>query len=388
MKHIIALQLLFFYGFSFAQNFQINKTIVDKNTKVPLENVIVFNENDYSTTNAEGKFAFVSQKNEINLSLLGYESIKTTFDKLNNEKDTIFMEIKATQLEEVVVSNAGPYMKKVYDKFDENILQNYTVDFFLRNVFKKDNINILLQDIYAREYKNKDQKKNLAIEILNMRKTSLFEKQDNINFKFPDFDAVFGGIRPLIDKCTFTEVPFNDSDFKKVLFEANEKNIVGQILKGYFIINRKDYAIVESAFSVIDDPEKIPYKNLPHSRGKFRTIKLNKLLQFKKDAASNKYYLSNTKFDTQMEIFINEISDNPFYYDFNTVLFTTNNPTNEKINSNFATDKDIFKAKFPYSKDFWNNQNQLPLTNELEMFLKSVNENKDKTKVYEVIGNF
>jgi len=66
----------------------------------------------------------------------------------------------------------------------------------------------------------------------------------------------------------------------------------------------------------------------------------------------------------------------------------TNSQTKEKVNSNFATDKDIFKAKFPYSKDFWNDQNQLPLTNELEVFLKSVFEKKDKTEEFEVIGNF
>nr|WP_315203947.1 hypothetical protein [uncultured Flavobacterium sp.] len=85
MKHIIALQLFFLCTFSNAQNFQINKIVVDKNTKSPLENVIVFNKSDYSTTNSEGKFVFVSQKNEINLNLLGYDAIKTTFDKRKNK---------------------------------------------------------------------------------------------------------------------------------------------------------------------------------------------------------------------------------------------------------------------------------------------------------------
>ncbi|MNG18882.1 hypothetical protein D3C84_1029860 [compost metagenome] len=68
--------------------------------------------------------------------------------------------------------------------------------------------------------------------------------------------------------------------------------------------------------------------------------------------------------------------------------FATNDPTNEIINSNFPVDKDIFKVKFPFSEKFWNNQNQLPLTNELEDFLKKVSENRDKKKEYEIIGNF
>ena len=386
MKNIIALQLFFLCAFSYAQNFQISKIVVDKNNKIPLENVTVFNESDNSITNAEGKFVFVSQKNEINLSLFGYNTIKTTFDKLKNDKDTIFMEMKATQLQEVIVSNADSYMKKVYEKFNDNLLQNYTIDFFLRNVFKKDKSNILLQDIYARENQDKTRKKNLSVEILNMRKTSLFDKKDNISFGFPNFDDLFSNVLPQIDKCSFTEIPFNDSEFKKILFESNEKDKSGQIQRGYFIINRKDYAIVEYNLSTIDDPENVPYKNL--FRGKYRTIKLNTFVQYTKDTKSNKYYQSNLKLDNQVEIIVYKISENPFYFDFTMDFFVTNTPSNEKINSNFSTNKDVFKAKFPYSKDFWDNQNQLPLTKELEMFLKSVFEKKDKTKEYEIISNF
>lgn len=388
MKHLTVLPFIFLCAFSYAQNFQINKIVVDKDTKAPLENVIVFNENDYSTTNAEGKFVFVSQTNEINLNLLGYDRIKTTFDKLKNDKDTIFMEIKAFQLQEVVVSNAEDYMKKVYDKFNDNALQNYTIDFFLRNVFKKDQANILLQDIYARKNQGKNPKNKIAVEILNMRKTSLFEKQDKISFEFPNFDALFNILVPEIEKCNFTGTPFNDGDFKKILFESNEKDQWGQIWKGYFIVDRNDYAIVEYTLSLIDDPEKIPYKKLPSSKGKFRTTKLEKFTQFAKDAKSNKYYLSNIKIDNQVEIVAHNNSDKPFYYDFTMDFFVTNSPTNKKVISNFSIDKDIFRARFPYSKDFWNNQNQLPLTKELELFLKSVMEKKDKTEDFQVIGNF
>lgn len=388
MKHLIALQFIFCCAFSYGQSFKINKVVVDKDTNATLENVAVYNETDYSATNKEGKFVFVSQTNEINLKLLGYNAIKTTFDKLNNDKDTIFMEIKAFQLQEVVVSNADSYMKKVYDKFNDNALQNYTIAFFLRNVFKKAQVNILLQDIYARKNQGKNPKNKIAIEILNMRKTSLFEKQDKISFKFPDFNGLFNILVPQIDRCNFTEIPFNDGDFKKILFETNEKDQSGQIWKGYFIINRKDLAIVEYTLSLIDDPEKVPYKKLPFSRGEYRTTKWQKFAQFTKDAKSNKYYLSNIKLDNQVEIVVYNNSEKPFYYDFTMDFFVTNSPTNEKVISNFATDKDVFRARFPYSEDFWSNQNQLPLTKELELFLKSVIEKKNMTKEFQVIGNF
>src|SRR6478609_11095750 len=100
MKHILTLQLFLICGFSFSQNFQISKVVADKISKIPLENVTVSNQSDISTTNSEGKFAFVSHKNEINLNLLGYYPIITSFDKLKSGKDTIFMETKAMQLQE------------------------------------------------------------------------------------------------------------------------------------------------------------------------------------------------------------------------------------------------------------------------------------------------
>jgi hypothetical protein len=386
MKHLITLQFFFLCLFSYAQNFQINKIVADKDTKSPLENVTIFNESDISATNAEGKFAFISQKNEINLNLLGYNTIKTTFDNLKNSKDTIFMEMKATQLQEVVVSSIDPFMKKVFEKAKDNFLQNYTANFFLRNILKKDKTNIVLQDIYARTNKNTDPKKTRNIEILNMRKISLIDKKDHAKFKFPDFNKFYDMPILHFGNCIFTEIPFNDSNFKKILFETNTKNAWGQTWKGYFIINRDDYAIIEYSITQIDNPDIIPY-NKPSSPH-YRTIKSDKFIKFTKDAASHKYYASISRLEAQVELVRDEKTEKKICYDLDINYFVTNSPTNEKINSNFAADKDIFKAKFPYSKEFWSSQNQLPLTNELQLFLKSVDEKKEKTKEFEVIGNF
>ena len=44
--------------------------IADKTTKLPLENVSIYNDKDNSTTNQEGLFVFVSGQNEINFNLL------------------------------------------------------------------------------------------------------------------------------------------------------------------------------------------------------------------------------------------------------------------------------------------------------------------------------
>lgn len=380
MKYILYLYLFLACSFLNAQNFQINKIVVDSNTRTPLENVLVFNEKDDSTTNTDGKFIFISQKNEINLNLLGYDSLKTTFDELKSANDTIFMQIKATQLQEVVVTNITSYMQKVYSKIKDNVLLNYTIDFFLRNTLKKENENIVLQDIYGKKNQNIANTKMTSIEVLNMRKIKLSDKKTNINFKFPDFNEFFSMIVPDVSKCEFIKIPVNDNDFQKIIFETKEKDKVGQIWKGYFIIHKNDYAIVEINIMSNNNLNEVPYKKGSISSVQYRTVRWDKTIQFTKDKSSNKYYPNNLKMESRIEV----VADKKvFFYDNKIDYFVTNNPTTESVNSNFSTDKDIFKAKFPYSKDFWKNQNQLPLTNELELFLKSVAEKKDKTKEYE-----
>jgi hypothetical protein len=370
-----------------SQNFKVSKMIADKTTKLPLENVSIYNDKDNSTTNQEGLFVYISDQKEINFTLLGYNSLKTTFEQIE-QQDTIFMEAKAFELKEVVVVNLEPFIKKVYDKMADNYISNYTSNFFLRNVLKKDNSIVVLQDIHGKRGKNANPKNSNEIEVLNMRKTSFFEKKNQIDFKFPDLNEFFGGLWPALGKNIFTEENYNESDLRKILFEAKEKNVEGQISKGYFVINRNDYAILEFFIAMRDNPEAVPYKKFTFSSVQYRTTKYERLLKFSKNSSFNKYYLQMSKLIANVEVIPATKTENAFNFNLNMDYFTTNRITTEKVEPNFATDKDVFKAKFPYSAEFWNNQNQLPLTNELKDFLKRVSENKDKKKEFEIIGNF
>lgn len=387
-NNYIALFCVFFISMiGNSQNFKISKTIVDKTTKLALENVSIYNEKDYSTTNQEGLFVFISDKNEINFNLLGYNAIQTTFDAIEKQ-DTIFMQAKTFELKEIVVSNLEPFMKKVYSKMGENYISNYTANFFLRNVLKRDNSIVVLQDINAKRGKNDNLKNSNEVEVLNMRKTSFFEKKTQIDFKFPDLDEFFRSMFPPLEKYIFTEENYNDVDFKKILFEAKKKNVEGQISSGYFIINRNDYAIVELYITLRDNPDNVPFKKFLLSGVQYRTIKYERFMRFSKSAAVNKYYLNLSKLVASVEVMPSAKGESAFYFDLDMDYFTTNGITTEKVKSNFDTDKDVFKAKFPYSAEFWNTQNQLPLTSELKGFLKRVSENKDKKKEFEIIGNF
>jgi hypothetical protein len=379
--------ILFFSSFGYAQNYKVTKTVVDKRSKLPLEYVTIFNSVDNSTTNQEGLFVFVSNKNELNFSLLGYNTIQTNFESIE-KKDTIFMESKAFELNEVVVANLEPFIKKVYDKMADNYASNYTSNFFLRNVLKKDESIVVLQDIHAKRRRDAGAKNANMIQVLNMRKTSFFEKKNQIDFKFPDLNEFYNIFYPALDKNVFTEEGYIDNDYRKIVFEAKEKNSRGQQPKGYFVVNRNDYAIVEFFITMCDDPQAVPYTKFTLSSTHYRTTKYERLMRFRKDSSLNKYYLQLSKLNALVEVVPSKTEDSTFDFHLTMDYFTTNAINNDLIQSNFAVDKDVFKAKFPYSAEFWNNQNQLPLTTELKDFLKRVSENKDKKKQFEIIGNF
>ena len=77
MKYILSLCLFIIVSFSYSQNFQAKKIVVDATSKLPLENVLVFNETDNSATNDDGKFQIPTVVNDtIYISYLGYQSIK------------------------------------------------------------------------------------------------------------------------------------------------------------------------------------------------------------------------------------------------------------------------------------------------------------------------
>ena len=159
-------------------------------------------------------------------------------------------------------------------------------------------------------------------------------------------------------------------------------------MKGYFIINKNDYAIVQHFISLYDQPDLIPYIKFTLSSTQYKTTSYERFTIYGKDEILNKYYLKSSKLNTQLKVLRNKKDIKPVYVDFAMDYFITNTITNDKVESNFPVDRDIFKAKFPYLANFWDNQNQLPLTTDLRVFLKKVSLNKDKKKEFEIIGNF
>lgn len=396
MNKKIIILTLFLLGnfFAVAQKLQTKKVVADKLTKLPLEKVNIYNEIDNSLTNEEGLFSFVSDIDEMNFSLIGYESLKLNFEQIRN-LDTIFLQNKMIELDEVVVGNEMAIMKKVYANMRENyIFETYNENFFLRCVLKRNNELSRLQDIYGKVsrkgiFKTKTQPDNKCeVEILNMRKVGFNEKTDHVYFEFESFEKLFD-LNALVyiksDDFDLTQEKDVAGDFFKISFIKKSADVMNQKLSGYFIINKQDYAIVETYFNLFDNIDQMPYNK--DSKVKYRTTSFKIRSNYKKNSITNKYYLNNAKSDVIVELLGNEKREKAIY-DFSTIFFVTNSFIADKAKSNLSMNKDIFKVKYPYSEQFWKSQNQLPLTNDLSEFLKRVSENKDNKKEFEIVGNF
>jgi hypothetical protein len=391
----IFLNLFLFFGFLVtAQKVNITKIVADETVKTPLEKVIIFNEKDNSLSNAEGVFSFVSDIENVNFALIGYEDLKLSFDEIK-KKDTIFLKRKMIELDEVVIGNELSILKKAFSNLKENYsIEPYNENFFLRCVLKRNDEISRLQDIYGKVsrksfFKTKKQPDNKCeVEILNMRKIGITEKSDLVYFRFQSFESLFdlnSLIQINIDEFEIQQEKDIASDYWKISFVQKEINTRKQKIKGYFIIKKSDYAFVQTCFDFYDNPEEVPYSK--DGKVMYRTTSFRRISNYKKDNTFNKYYLSNANSVVRVEILESEKIPKAFY-DFTSDYFVTNSFISSKADSNLSMDKDIFKVKFAYSDQFWVSQNQLPLTNNLKEFLSRVSANKEQKKQYDVIGNF
>lgn len=395
MKHIIALQFYFLSVFSYSQNFQINKIVVDKNTKEPIEYAEVFNSESNSVTNNYGSFIFSSTKNEINIKKLGYEDMQIKFDDFKG-KDTIYMNPKMVLLDEVIISDYKPIINKVYKKIPENYqLKPFSDQFFLRSILKKDGAIVKFQDISGKAQREtmfmtpQIKKNKYKVEILNMRKTGIIAKSQGVDFRLHNFKVLLNWYTTIFTTPNFFNYTIEkniDSDNYKIHFEKNNLNTDKIAPIGYYIINKNNLAISEfSSKYAYENLDEIPFSKTGNF--KFRTTDSELFVNFKINDETKKYSINNASLKQRIEV-IKKDNSITYIYEITYELVTTKSFIKEEVNSNFSENSDIFKAKFPYSEEFWKYQNQLPLTPDLKDFLNEVKNIDSKKSEFEIIQNF
>ena len=371
---------------SFSQN-TLSKYLADKETKAPLKSATIHNANDYTVTNDDGHFVFYSTNDSITIKMLGYETLETTFKALSRTKDTLYLTPKPFQLDEVTLSNKN-ILQEAYNHATTNYpMEPFVEDFFLRCILKRNGEFVKIEDFSGRIKRDKllGAKKNFTFQLLNMRKFGIEKKGVRADdFNIPSLNDVFQW---------WSNILFLDSkeyrfSFLKVIDEThqqvshtpkNEEDYIKGI--GHFIISTDDYAVKERIYKINPKVvDKIPYTKKFFT--KYRTTDFYLREKCEKDVAKSKYFIANGLYTEKIEGYNN---DERIVYDVSFELIVTH-PFSDlsTFKANVNGKKELFKLEVPYNKEFWETQNQLPLTNEMRDFINKPHNPKE----YRVISNF
>ena len=88
----------------------------------------------------------------------------------------------------------------------------------------------------------------------------------------------------------------------------------------------------------------------------------------------------NGKISSIVEVKNNEETIQTFF-ESEDILKSYGHFANFKVRKNANENKDLFKLKFPYNKAFWDTQNQLLLTDEMEEFIEKVGKSGSEFKI-------
>ncbi len=376
-------------GLCNAQN-SFEGVLFDVDEKKPIEFVAVYNGKDYTMSNADGRYAFSSSLDTLVFYRLGYKRLRKSFATLT---DTLYLEKAPYELEEVVVTNVKNLWQKVKDSITNNYLfAPYKEKFFLRAMLKYNGTLVRLQDIegkLARKTLLYNQKmeltpKDFIFEFTNMRKTGVVRDEHKVYYRFPTLYGLFSSFIRLNatgDDFTLTEKPYENTEKVRYQFVSNPDHPVVRI-EGYYVINTANNAIEE--FHQISAPKNPPYSEEKHI--KFRTLRYELTVLFAKDTVKNKYYMKTAKRNTVVEI---SDKKNTFTqrYDSSFILDTSDSFIADPVKKNRSAVKDIFKLKFPYDADYWDGQNTLLLTDEMEAFIQNMGKGNQEFKVRTNIKN-
>jgi len=391
MNKKITLLLLITSCLTIAQN-NISKIIVDKETKKPLISATINNSNDHTITNEGGRFIFFSNNDSITIRMLGYKELNTTFQELNTSSDTLYLSEKPIFLGEIILKNYKNLIFKTYNNIQNNYAHySHSDKFFMRCILKRNNSNMKIEDISGKIKRNslfasrEIPKPNYEFQLLNQRKIGLLNKDKKVeDFKLQTLENLFMWFSTVFinpNQFEFTEERLADSSYTKVDF--NPLNEYPNKAIGYYIINNKDKSIKEYQSKTNHlFVQEIVYEE---KQGfKWRTIDTEFSINYDYNKKNNKYFISNAVLKQTIELFNRKSKKTIYEVEYNLIVTEPFSEINN-FETNVKSNKELFKIDIDYDKEFWLNQNQLPLTNELDEFIKNT---KKYEKEYNIISNF
>ncbi|MGQ1945039.1 hypothetical protein ACT4R0_08790 [Ornithobacterium rhinotracheale] len=387
MKLFLIFLLLLSIQICFSQE-KITKVIVDYETKKPLSGVSIFNSTDYSMTNEDGRFFFHSNVDTVQINAPEYQEIITTFSDLQ-KIDTISLKKindlnEVIHLDAVVATDSKKNLIEAYKNFFSKFSRTpYVEQFFLRSVVRKNGELMKMEDLSGAvkrnvAFPNKETTKlSFDFEIYNQRKFGVVDKSKEIeDFKFFKLEELFNmylnNIFLKLKKFSYKENKRKDGSIK-IEFSPLEEFKNYDI--GYYLIN-DDHVVME--ISKETNPE-LETNNIPFEKKawiKFRTINSKIKMSFQKDEGVGKYFMSKVSVSQTLENYNSKTKEKNIYTTNYELIVTKPFSNIKDFKANIGGNKRIFEINKSFDRVFWENQNQLTLTDEMIDLIKNANRKK------------
>jgi hypothetical protein len=347
--------------------------VLDKTTEQPIEFVSIYDNtnSNFVITNSDGKFTFTTKSDSVYFSIIGYEKLILASESIQTNI-VFYVESQIHTLDEVIISENGEdNINIITEGLRKNYpIKNYKEKFYLRNVLRKNDTIIKIQDIdgiIEREglFTDLKPRKKYSVYVTNMRKAGYNERK--INHRFFSFERI---LEELITQFIYPkyfdleETTMSDTTLMRI--EFSPKSLEETKANGYYIVNTTDSALLQ-VYSL--DTAKGDYTE--KSNVKYRDSYYEVLISYYKNPNLNKYLISSAKITTSTEL-IDEYGNQSIYeatYILNTELYKNNESPKGKV----SISKDVFELKKDYDATYWENHNILQLTDEMILFLEKLN---------------
>lgn len=144
MKKMLVFFLFFTCQTVFCQK-SYEKILWDKDCNCPVPYASISNNDNYSISNKDGKFSFISNDDYVDFNMLGYEELSFRLGDI--EKDTIYVKSRSFVLDEVVIHSNNLYNSIIKSKETDYVLEPHVERFFLRTIIRKNGEIVKMADV-------------------------------------------------------------------------------------------------------------------------------------------------------------------------------------------------------------------------------------------------
>ena len=346
----------------------------DKTDNIPISYATIKGIENYAISNEDGVFVFQKTDSKITIQSVVYETLETDFRFLK-ANDTIFMKPLTYELDEVVISKDGLYSQMLKTVLTDYALEPHKEKFFLRAIIRKNNELYKIVDfsgfvekqvLFGTKSKPMP-KKNYKVQIENIRKVGIEDR--DIDFRLFSFKEFLNNVVTIgfnKDKFKIKYEATIDKDSKKIILKPKDNE---KMKFNIFYILNNDNTFAEA--DVIYDNKNVDFEKI--GKSKYRTVFSNWKSNFERNPLTNKLQLNKAKLKAKTEVY--EQSEN---YVFNASYLYYAIPIDNtiEIKNNINLHKDMFDLKGEYNQEYWENNEILTLTKEMQEFINKVNESE------------